>query len=234
MRAFGAVVGAGLLVLAAAGCGDDGGGGDEDATSNDGDDQTTTTEEGPPVTQVAASEDPEGALEQVQGVADEEERIGEQMFADPAAALDGTENDLLEQYSELWTPDSEAPDSVESRLQEFADRGHAIVAGPSGMIGDWYLYNPSAEGADVLTFRYCVVEDRRAIDFDTEEDLGTSAVARHGEGEAHRVNGVWRLHRVQATREPQELDAEALFQEFCETGVDLEEQVNEGGASGEV
>lgn len=228
MRVLHIVFGLGVLVLAAAGCGDDVAGGD--ASSGGGAEQTTTTDEGPPVTQVAASEDPERALEQVQGVADEDERIGEQMFADPTAALEDPESDLLEQYRELWTPDSEAPDSVESRLQDFADRGHAIAAGPSGMVGDWYLYNPTADGADVLRFRYCVVEDRKAIDLGTGEVLGTSAVARYGEGEANRVNGVWRLHAVDEVEEPQDLVAEELFPEYCETGVELLEQLDDDGS----
>lgn len=206
-----------VLVLGGlAACGDDSSsddaGGSSGATTTAG--PTTTTTQ-PPAT------DTEEALAAVQDLADEGARLLEELYKDPTA-IDDPDNDYDEQYAELFTDDSATPDSVFDHLRDFVDESEWMLAGPSGIFSEFYLYAPEPDGEDTLRFLHCVIEDREA--HDENGPLGDDAAFTRrilGDGEAHRVDGVWRLHRYTTRGEPSERNPDLLQSGACETELEI-------------
>jgi hypothetical protein len=224
-RRWRAGVGAALaLGLLAAACGDDG---EDDADEELAEETPTTTTSQPPAT------DTEAALAAVQDLADQESRLLEQLHGRPTV-IDDPDSDEMEQYTDLYTDDAIAPENVEDELRTLIDRGHVMRPGPSGVFSEYHLYGPEYEGDDVLIYSVCAIEDRRAYEAEgADEDLGGATVLRRGTGEAHRIDGVWRLHEWLPVGDPLTRDPELIEPGACESLAELPspEELIEGDES---
>lgn len=139
-------------------------------------------------------------------------------------------NDLLHQWDRGLTALLQAPqDSLASRdakgwqillrafstdspyvtdlpglLQGYADRGIANRRGPSGVGQSSILVNRTDRPSpDLVRFVWCAFDDSVSYATSTNAVVDDNAVSMSGWGEAHRIDGSWRLYRLRLLMQKQ-------------------------------
>lgn len=217
-----AVATAAALVVGLAACGDDGDGGDDENGQASG---PPTTTEPTTTTQPSATEDEEAAFEAVREGFDERQQLIDELFTEPSL-LDDPEPEQVQRLRELVTGDlAQSVDATAEFAERLANRGRRLRAAGE-VLFDWGIYRMEATGADTITFEACVIRDSVEIDEAGEVVPGSGVVlGQFGVGEAHRVDGAWRLHQMtrdtdlditEDDRTPGTLHAGACDDEFGE------------------
>lgn len=211
---------AGLLTSGA--CSDDGfsdsnGGGSGNPATTVGEAAGVATS----TTQPSAVEDEGAAFDAVEALVAESSEVTDRLFERPSLVLDTGSRDLA-RLTELYTPDSPGLETLLGELEDLAAEDHRLQPGPSGVFSREVIWDLTAEGGDTISFETCAVFDTETVDSEGEVvDSGT--LATMGTGEAHRVDGVWRYHGVDASGEgPGEIEPNEVADvvRFCEALAD--------------
>lgn len=155
---------------------------------------TSTTVATSSTTQPPATGDTQDeAFSNVRVVVTEATGIVDKLFQDPEL-VDNPANEDLDRLRQLYTPGSQTPAGVEAQLHALADQGQRMQ--PADRIfRDLGLYQLSPVDEDTVRFRVCATEDQETVDADGQV-VSTLSQVTQGDGEARRVDGVWRLDHI--------------------------------------
>jgi hypothetical protein len=182
---------AGSILLAACGGDDDQAAAGNGAELSSGRDRTSGTE--------PAADDPEAVRPFVEDLLERYDEVTDQIVADPGVAAD-RDDLLVQEYLALFEPDS---DYAEHRLEAWAANGEAGVS--MRPIDDEHLTNEShldgeieAVSDDEVRFPTCDEQRFEVLDRQGRVTQRTDLFVQPGEGVAVRVDGEWRLRRLDA------------------------------------
>jgi hypothetical protein len=179
----------GMLLLDACGGAD----ADQSAETASQGDSGRTSGTGP------AADDPEAVRPFVEDLLEEYDEVTDEIVADPGVAADGDDL-LVEEYLSLFEPDS---DYADHRLESWAANGEAGVS--MRPISEDQLTNVThldgeieAVSDDEVRFPTCDEQRFEVLDSEGRVTQRTEFFEQPGEGVAVRVDGQWRLRRLDA------------------------------------
>lgn len=143
--------------------------------------------------------------------------IQDRLFANPSLVNDPSHPDVV-RLEEIYTDDSPDLDAILDQLETLADAGHNVEPGQSGVLSEEVAYSPTVVDDETIEFRFCAIYDNETVD-DDGDVISSGAMAAMADGEARRIDGVWRFHGVSPDPDfPRELDPSDVPEEFrfCE------------------
>jgi hypothetical protein len=181
---------AGAVLVVVAACS----GGDDEADEPPSTSATSSTESVANTQPPASGDTEDEAFAAVRQVVAEATGLVDRLFQDPEL-VDNPANVDIDRLRQLYTPRSATPDGVEAQLRELVDGGLRMQ--PAGTVfRDLGVYQLAAVDENTIQFRVCATEDQETVDTEgTVVDV--LAQVTQGDGEAHRVDGIWRLDHIE-------------------------------------
>lgn len=181
------VVAACVFALGACGDDDEGGGGER----SDRSDSTVSS-----TTQPAAPDEEavRPYLESLLGAWDE---AMTDILADPRPVAADPEHELAAELAKSFTDDSPYVADLTELLDGYVAQDTGLRPGPRGVVQHTTLLEfTQAPDDDHTSFVFCSFADGVQFHLSSGEELPPSVGVTQGAGEAVRVDGVWRLHRL--------------------------------------
>lgn len=189
-RTIGMPVVLSCLVLVAACSGDDDG-------PDDPTEPSETTAETTDATQPPAS-DGEAVRPYIEDLLESWDGSMTAILADPRPVADDADHQLRADLAEAFTDDSPYVEDLGSLLEGYIAQDTGIRPGPGGTVQQTALLHFTETPDDEhLSFVFCSFNDGVDYSLETGVELSPSVGVRQGAGEAVRVDGEWRLHRLQ-------------------------------------
>jgi len=182
---------AGCLALAAA-CGGDGGGGDSGGRES----EDSSGAPAPATTQPAAGD--EAAVRPfIKDLLSAWDESMTDVLADPRLVADDPEHELAVDVGEVFTDDSPYIRDLSVLMDGYVVQDTGIHPGPSGLAQTTTLLHfTEAPDDDHSSFVFCSYQDGIQYRLSDGGERPASVGIVTGAGDATRVEGVWRLHRL--------------------------------------
>ena len=180
---------AGCFVLAA--CGGDGDGRD------DGDREPDASDDPVPDTTQPVAGDEVAVRPFIEDLLSAWDETMTDVLADPRLVAEDPEHELAIAVAEVFTEDSPYVRDLSLLMGGYVEQDTGIHPGPSGLAQrSSLLHFTQAPDDDHVSFVFCSFEDGVEYQLSDGSDRPPSVGIVTGAGDATRVEGVWRLHRL--------------------------------------
>ncbi|MGH9211742.1 MAG: hypothetical protein ACRD2C_13810 [Acidimicrobiales bacterium] len=119
------------------------------------------------------------------------------ILGDPQAVVDDADSALRRDLADLFTSDSPYVEDLDELLGGYITQDTGVRPGPNGLAQTTTLLhftqNPDEDHA---SFVFCSFSDGVLYSLSTGAERSPGVGVTQGAGEAARVDGVWRLHRL--------------------------------------
>lgn len=202
---------ASLTALALAACGDD-----SDDENPDSDDSTAEPAPTTTTTQPSTEDNEDLALSIVDTIFHERGDLTDEIYQNPEL-IDDPDSDHIDRLNELVTSNAEPTvDWVIEDAQDLLNDGHRLQA-TGELMTDRGVYRMEVVDADTITFETCVMGDNQEVDQNGNAVSEPSVYGQFGIGEAHRVDGIWRIAEMLSDPE-YDLTSDHLTPGYLEPG----------------
>lgn len=177
-------------VLTISACGGDDDGADEGRKDDPPDASSTST------TQPGA-QDEEAVRPYLEGLLGDWDEAMTDILADPRPVASDPDHELAAALAESFTDDSPYVADLTELLEGYVGQDTGLRPGPRGVVQHTTLLDfTQAPDDDHTSFVFCTFADGVQFRLSSGEELPASVGVTQGAGEAVRVDGVWRLHRL--------------------------------------